>query len=584
MPTPAPASVLPTPPGADEEVLALIARQVTTVPWGVVLGAGVVVLTAWATVPLPALLGWAAAIVGMQAWRVARLRPLPHRVGLTLPERLRVAVWLSGLNGAVHGAAVAFFPWMDEAQRAVLTILLGGLSAAAVGTTHGHPQVYRAFTLPAMGALIAGWAAGPLLSGRPWGDLGMALLLAAYLGVILNLARDAHQRLCDATALREEQERLNQALRRALDDAQSAMAARSRFLASASHDLRQPLQTLTLLCAALQARMVSAESVDIVRRMDGALDSLREEMNALLDLSRLDAGVIELHPAPLALDALFERLSAELQAACDAKGLRARRVIEPGLVAHSDAVHLERLLRNLIDNAVKYTETGEVQLRAVQTGGHIEVVVQDTGIGMAAGDHERVFEEFYQVHNPSRDRSKGLGLGLSIVRRLARLLDHPLSLHSAPGEGTTFTLRLPLANRAPEPAAPASTAGPLPHCHLLVLDDETAVREALATLMRGLGCRVSEAASTAEALQAQAAAAPDLVLADFRLAHHDSGLKAIAALRRRQPDLPALLVSGDTADDRLRQARDAGIPLLHKPVSVSRLLEAMAEALGPGRR
>lgn len=575
-----PASRPLTPPsGADDEVLALIARQVTTVPWGVALGAMVVVLTAWSSAPRGALLAWVATVIGLQVLRAHWLRRLPNETTRPLAQRVRTAVWLSGLNGMVHGAAVGLFPWMDEAQRAILTILLGGLSVAAVGTTHGHPRIYPAFTLPAVGALIVGWAVG---TGAPAGDgghIGMAVLLAAYLAVMLGLARDAYRRLCDATALREEQERLNGALRRALDEAQAAMAARNRFLASASHDLRQPLQTLTLLCAALQARMLTADSLDIVRRMDLALDSLREEMNALLDLSRLDAGVVELHRAPLALDPLLARLGDELQAACEAKGLRARCVIEPGLVCESDAVHLERLLRNLIDNAVKYTEEGEVQLRALRTDERIEVVVQDTGVGMAAHDHERVFEEFYQVHNSARDRSKGLGLGLSIVRRLARLLDHPLSLRSAPGEGSAFTLWLPVATRAPEPATLTQAPTALPHCHLLVLDDEAGVREALATLMRSLGCEVSEAASTAEALKAQAARAPDLVLADFRLAGRDSGLKAIAALRRRQPDLPALLVSGDTAEDRLRQARDAGVPLLHKPVSVSRLLEAMIEAM-----
>ncbi len=581
MPPPSASRPLARPSGADEEVLALIARQVTTVPWGVALGAQVVLLTAWSSAPRSALLAWAVAVLGLQAWRMHRLRRLPAETDRPLDQRVRTAVWLSGLNGLVHGAAVGLFPWMDEAQRAILTILLGGLSVAAVGTTHGHPRIYRAFTLPAMGALIAGWAAlgltGPALD---WGHLGMALLLVAYLAVMLGLARDADRRLCDATALREEQERLNGALRQALDEARVAMAARNRFLASASHDLRQPLQTLTLLCAALETRVQTADSRDIVHRMDLALDSLREEMNALLDLSRLDAGVVELHRAPLSLDTLLGRLGEELQSACEAKGLRARCVIEPGLVCESDAVHLERLLRNLIDNAVKYTEEGEVQLRALRTGEQIEVVVQDTGVGMAASDQERVFEEFFQVHNPARDRSKGLGLGLSIVRRLARLLDHPLSLRSAPGEGSTFTLWLPVATRAPEPAASAQPAAVLPRCHLLVLDDEAGVREALATLMRSLGCEVSEAASTAEALKAQAARAPDLVLADFRLAGRDSGLRAIAALRKRQPTLPALLVSGDTAEDRLRQARDAGVPLLHKPVSVSRLLEAMAEALG----
>ncbi len=241
------------------------------------------------------------------------------------------------------------------------------------------------------------------------------------------------------------------------------------------------------------------------------------------------------------------------------------------------------MLRNLVSNAIKYTRAGSVVLRATVQGEGCRISVIDSGPGIPVAEQSRVFEEFYQLHNPARDRSMGLGLGLAIVRRLTELLDIDLQLHSVPDEGTRFDLLLPLGSgqlsgHTPEHGFDRAAAQRL---KVLVIDDEEAIRTGMATLLGEMGFDAGVAASTREAEALAKHFDPALVLADFRLSGDDDGLKAIEALRRRWPGLPALLISGDTAPDRLLQARDAGIPLLHKPVTAAQLRKAILDAAQP---
>ncbi len=402
------------------------------------------------------------------------------------------------------------------------------------------------------------------------------------------LALEVQHGLALERARRQQAEDTSQrldALNRALEEAN---AAKTRFLAAASHDLRQPVQALALNMAALEieARAAGAAApLALVQRMSASLQALTQMFDVLLDISRLDAGIVPVHAQPLALAPLLQRLHGELAPVAAARGLRLRLHLPRRTAArastHSDPVLLERCLRNLLDNALKYTARGGVLLALRPRGGGWQVQVLDTGIGMAPEVLARACEEFFQADNPGRDRARGLGLGLAIVQRVLRLLGHTLALRSRPGYGSTAEVALP-AHAAPPVAAEA----PGGHAHapgapglVAVIDDDSAVREALAALLQRWGHGVLQAAD-AEALLAQHAAAgqPPLqaLVTDLRLARHATGLEAVAAVRAALGEgpgaaLPALVITGDIAPERLQQLRDSGLPWLTKPVMPLRL-------------
>jgi CheY-like chemotaxis protein len=246
----------------------------------------------------------------------------------------------------------------------------------------------------------------------------------------------------------------------------------------------------------------------------------------------------------------------------------------------TDPMLLERIVRNLLDNAIKYTEGGRVSVRVEPEERGYALVVADTGRGIREEDQARVFEEFYQVDNPERDRTKGLGLGLAIVRRLADLLQIRAEMTSGPGRGTSFRLLLAEAGHGARLSieAPAEQAPPIA-AHVLVVDDESGVRLGMKALLEGMGCRATLTDGTAHAVAAARASRPDVVLADLRLRGTDNGIAAVLAIRALYPGVPAILVSGEIQPERLREAEEAGIALLHKPVPVETLKRAIAEAV-----
>jgi signal transduction histidine kinase/CheY-like chemotaxis protein len=571
-----------SPLNAEVEVLELIARQVGKVPWPVGLSALFVLAMAWHQVPQWALLAWTIAVIGMQAVRWTMLRGLPGSAR-SHANRMQIAVLLSGFNGLVQGSAVLFFYGMTDLQRAVVSILLAGITAGAVGTTNGHPRIFKAFALPVMLGLSLAWAVTPHQDGSLLVDGAMSFLCLAFLAVQNGLARDNYRALVESVEMRNEQIRLNEQLRTALEQAEEANAAKTRFLASASHDLRQPLHTLTLFCAALMTHEIDPSARRILTHMDAALSALRSQLTALLDMSKLDAGIVTVQARACNVAPMLQRLCDAKREEAHTKGLRLTCAIEDTVVVHTDPLHLERIVGNLLDNAIKYCDAGHVWLQARRVGHEVHLIVKDTGRGIAEKDLGKVFEEFYQVDNPERDRTRGLGLGLSIVQRLSRLLAMPLSLDSELGVGTTVSLTLPQAEASDAPPVEEVVeSAAIPLCHMLVLDDEAGVRVAMKTLLESLGCRVTLAACTDEAMRLASLDPPDVVLADFRLRGEESGIKAIRKLRQQQPDLPAMLISGDTAQDRLLEAQQAGLRMLHKPVSVDVLLKAVMDTLELG--
>jgi len=579
-----------TDPEADalsvqQELLRLLARQGRRVPFPVGLSAVVIALMAGSSLGPVWPLAWlfvVLAVLGLRWWMLGRLPAWHER---RMDQRLRWAVALSGLNGLVFATSFLFTPWMVDHARMLQTILLLGLCAGSVATTAGYRPVFLAFLLPVSLANSLAWVLHAQRSGVGWLEWVLGGLILAFAWILAGLARDAYKVFADSVLIRQQQLRSNERLRQALQRAETANRAKTRFFASASHDLRQPLHTLSLLGAALGLRTLEPSSQKIVGQMNQALDSLASQMDALLDVSKLDAQVLELKEQSFGLAPWLARLVQEFGPGAQRKGLALALDCPPEAQVLSDPALLERVLRNLLDNAVKYTASGgvRVHVRAADLGGEPrwEIAVIDSGLGIAPAEQSRVFEEFYQVGNAERDRAQGLGLGLSIVSRLVDLLDAQLRLESEPGCGSVFTLSLAAAPQlAPELAPPpGQREHRLAGLRVLVLDDEEPVREAMQALLSAHGCEVRLAATTRAAVLDSLSAPPDLVLADLRLRSGDDGIAAVQSLRSALPDLPALLVSGDTAPERLREAQLAGLTLLHKPVQAEALLDAMEQLL-----
>ncbi|HYH17920.1 MAG TPA: PAS domain S-box protein [Azospirillum sp.] len=378
-----------------------------------------------------------------------------------------------------------------------------------------------------------------------------------------------------------ERRRAEDALRASKAEADRANLAKSKFLAAASHDLRQPVQALVLFHSALAERLAGHPASPMLGTMGEALGGLRMLLDSLLDVSKLDAGLITAQPVDMPVMTLLERLGAEYQAQAVAKGLR-MRVIGTNAVVRSDPVLLERILRNLIENALRYTERGRVLIGCRRRGDHLRVEVVDTGIGVDPEKQSDIFEEFVQVGNPERDRVKGLGLGLAVVRRLARLLGHEVVVRSAPGRGAAFCVTVPLVVQPVHHGwRRAEPANDDKHGLILVIDDEALVRMGLQAMLEGWGYRVLTAGTVEEAIRhIESGNWPHAILADYRLRGGETGLDAIRAVHDRlDKPVPATVITGDTAPERLVEVRAGGFTLLHKPVAAQELRSTVVEMM-----
>ncbi|MFT3817875.1 MAG: hybrid sensor histidine kinase/response regulator [Rubrivivax sp.] len=369
-----------------------------------------------------------------------------------------------------------------------------------------------------------------------------------------------------------------------------ANADKSRFLAAASHDLRQPLHAISLLVGLARERMLHPELRLLVERIQSSVDTMGALLKGLLDISRLDAGAVKPALGPVALSEVFAAVRLTEQPLAEAKAIRLRFAPCRALV-RSDPRLLESIVRNLVSNAVRYTAQGGVLVGVRRRGGGLLLQVHDTGIGIRQEDQEAIFREFYQVDNPQRDRTQGLGLGLSIVQRTAALLGLPLSLRSTIGAGSMFQLALPLVEAGhallDDRASAAAGAGlvsaaAVAGSFVVVIEDDLDVRAALVSLLTHWGCHVV-ADDRADGVLRQLAdhlRQPDLLVTDLRLPGSEDGLDAIRRLRAEiDPGLPALVITGDIEPEKLHRLQVDGTPVLFKPLKASMLHEAISAAL-----
>ncbi len=538
----------------------------------------------WEVVDNVHVLSWCAAMIAVIAargtWLVVYGRRPRYRVNLRRSERdFLIGVFLGGLT---WGAAGVFMRAPGNILYDVfIAAVLVGMGAGSIATYSVHLGAFLLFFVSLMTPIVLRFLGESDDVHRALGVMGLLFIL--YLSIYSRLINKA---FLDSFKLRFENLALVDDLTRQKDALVQAGEAKSRFFATASHDLRQPLHALGLLVVGLEQEQEEVKRRPILQNIFACLSSLRALFDSLLDVSRLDAGVFEVEAQHFSAQKLFRLLETAFTPLAQQKGL-ILKIPPTSVTFYSDPMLLERIVRNLLSNAIKYTPAGGVVEIELRTQGPSAVLaVSDSGSGMPASAHERIFEEFTRLDDAKQGGSPGLGLGLSIVRRLASLLRLELKLESQPGVGSRFTLRLPLGDgsRIPVSTQPRSPdyATELEGKHVLVVDDEPEILAAMETLLRKWGARAWVAASfsAAERLLEEKSCLPDIMVFDFHLRDGLTGEEAIGALRKRLgKPIPAVLITGDTTQARIRHASNSEYLHLYKPVRAAQLRMALERVL-----
>jgi signal transduction histidine kinase len=411
----------------------------------------------------------------------------------------------------------------------------------------------------------------------PMPDGGLVLTVADMTGRV-RAAEALEQRVRERT---DELLRLNEELIRAKAAAEDANFGKTRFLAAAGHDILQPLNAARLYVTTLVDRTGDGPLRPMVENVGASLESVEEIIGAVLDISRLDGGAMKAEPSVFALDELLQGLAVEFAPIARERGLELT-VLRCSLAVRSDRRLLRRLLQNLISNAVKYTPSGRVLVGCRRRRGAVSIEVVDTGIGIPLSKQRAIFTEFLRLE-PGMKAAKGLGLGLSIVERIARVLDHKLALASTPGRGTRFSILVPRAAPLPAMATTAAarstpSSSQLAGLKLLAIDNEPAILDGMRLLLGGWGCKVETAADLDEASSIIAAGgAPDVLIADYHLDHGENGIALISALRQQVGGLPAILLTADRSPEVREEAGALDIHVLNKPLKPGALRALLAQ-------
>ncbi len=511
-------------------------------------------------------------------------------------------------QGALWGVAVWLFWGLGTPYHVVsLILIVYSYCLGSVQLLATQSRVFLAFISLVLTPTIVRIASD---SSQPW-HLQLAVILTLLFCITVLMARTYGSALGQAITLKARTDELAERLRHEMAQAEEARRvaeearraaeaanrAKTQFFAAASHDLRQPLHAMGLFAEALRQRSHDPEVASLVNSINESVDALEGLFGELLDITRIDTGGVEVHPAPVRLRDLFQRLRLHFEPVAFEKGLMLSFRGEQH-VAQADPVLLERVLRNLVSNAIRYTDDGGVlvscRLRSTPAGPRLLLQVWDSGIGIAEASLPRIWDEFFQVHGNrplEAHQRKGLGLGLAIVKRLAGLLDAPIDVRSRVGHGTVFSLQVPLgkAPRSSLDTTPGSVKLPigltLDGRFIVVVEDEAAVREGLVVLLQAWGARVI-AFDTLAALQAWLATPgiepPDLQLVDYRLPEGRTGIEALVAMRTRWPErrLPAIMITGSTMGGHEDEAVTHDYHLLIKPVLPNKLRAMIAFKLG----
>lgn len=475
--------------------------------------------------------------------------------------------------GLLWASAVFLFHAPESIEHQIfLTTIIISLGLLKIVASLYYLPLFYVYATPMIIALAVRFAMEATLAYTALAVMMVWLLLGT-----ISFAKALNKSMLSEKRLRYKSHALADALQLKTEEAQQATMAKSRFLAAASHDLRQPLHALSLFVDALKESRSEEERAVIFPRLELSLDALRKLFDALLDVSRLDAKVVKPEYCHFDLTELLTTLVEEFKPAADKKNLRLKLHSRESIV-FSDRLLLARILRNLVSNAIRYTDSGGVLLSSRLRGDKVLLQVWDTGVGIPEESKDEIFIEFQQLHNKHRDREQGLGLGLALVRRLCDLLGHSLSLSSQTDRGSVFSVAI---TRGDPSLLSSNKTVASPHSwnlkgrRIVVIDDESEILHAMQTLLLKWGCDVVVAESLAEAIE-KIEFIPELVLSDLRLRGDETGIQAIDGVREKFGDLiPGILITGDTDPERIELVKQSEYELLQKPVRPAQLRSAI---------
>ncbi len=538
-------------------------------------------------IPLYAILCWFTVHLLVVTGVYAGVRPLPRAHQTPRQDVWRLMQCMAAM-GLIWGSLGLVVWWFSDTTDAVI-YYVGILSTVSSGALGLGAPMYRAYIVYLSCAISGALVALLLTEGAV--TLPAMAMVGVYYGLTCLHAHNLAKAARDSIEIKFENQRLVVQLRaqtqRALEAQEAAEQAnqdKSRFLAAASHDLRQPLHAMGLFLETLQRSPLNAHQTLVLGHARNASGAAAEMLTTLLDYSRLEAGVVKAHRAPFAVQPLLSALEQEFGGQADVAGL-IYRTRETSAAALADRALVDLVMRNLISNALRYTHKGGVLIACRQRRARLALEVWDTGVGIAPEQQEEIFREFHQLGNPERDRRKGLGLGLAIVRRLVAEMGTQVEVFSCVGRGSVFRLWLD-AWHGPllldEHADSGEQIQRLVGLRVLAIDDDEAVCLGMQSLLQSWGCACSTASSAREALVGAMAgrSAPDLIITDFRLREGETGKEVLEQLRAHWgQQVPAIIMTGDTSPQRLRDAQSTAALLLHKPVSSEQLISAMVQLL-----
>lgn len=534
----------------------------------------------------PVVLLWAVLIHAIQVVRfVMHLRylrtPPAQRKPLTSIHYFRAMLITTSVFWGL--APWLFYPENNLPLSCLMLLMMLGMVATRLGWLSNYRPSLFWFIVPVLSLLTT-----CLLWQHTSLTYGFAAFTFVFMLINLRMGIKQNTLLTAALHTRYDNEDLSARLADQLRISEKASLEKTRFFASASHDLRQPLHSLGLFGSAILARLKGTTDEPLARNLMHCVDALENSFSAMLDVSKLDAGVVIATPQVVAVADIFKKLDINLGRQAQAQGL-ALRFRPSGKCVHVDALLLQRMMSNLIHNALKFTEHGGVVVVARTRAKNVSIEVWDTGRGITLQELPRIFDEFYQIGNRERDRSLGLGMGLAIVKRLSSLMKIPVQVLSWPGKGTVFKLLVPLAqaSQMPPPVArehSSSAMRAMTGQRVLVVDDEENVRVSTAAALGLYGLKVYTADGVAQAceialrLETGQGGTEKLsaVVTDFRLRNDEDGIELASQVRTLLGrELPVLLVTGDTARERVKRAQASGYNVLYKPVKAHDLAEAL---------
>jgi len=567
------------------ELIRLHAQVLKRMPWVQTLLVIGVLLLLFQSIPYGILLGWSLLTISLECLRALYASKLLKLRTLSNPKAIhRRLILLAACTAASIGlAATVFIPYMPLADQALMMIIFFTLPAAGVSVAVSSQQILAAYAFFILVPAATSWGLQ-----YPSQITTVAGLTALYWWFIISVASDGEQLLrrsieirCERDRMVRDLERRNLEVREAVNKAEHSSQARARVLAAASHDLRQPLHALSVYSAVLNSNPSVETLPKVASNIDRLVRVLGGLLHGLLDLSRLSTDYYVPEKQRVSLERLVGEVCNEFEADAKNKNLSLIRALQP-IQLHDDPVAIARIARNLLDNALKYTDQGEIWVLTRLKDHQALLIIEDTGRGIPADEQNRIFEEFYQLDNPGRDHEKGVGLGLAIVHRLCELIGASITLHSAPGKGARFTVAFPsiATDSIPKNAPDSIDSSVLKDKLIFVIDDEIDILDSMNTLLQSWALRIktAQSAQNLETLFEQYGK-PNLLIADLRLNGDEQGATLAKRLRQLHGDFQVLIVTGETVSDELQQANAEGYPIMQKPLACDELFGVICTIL-----